>query len=224
MIEKKINIDELEPLLCLWCSADKESADLARAAEIVSEQGMPVLSVGPVSVPVVWPWLEDCSTKIMARFYLSDKKIDETIISDVVKNINMTFKQGANGAQVFLDFSELGVFVDFLCAIRDDLFFDKDLSVGLDLSEIGPFDWNDLFVGLRKINANSVLFVFPKDMGNKSDFVGRIYAMLNAWNKDNDFELHFALWADSMRIEQVQRLVEQMQPQLSKKLKFFVNF
>ena len=61
-------------------------------------------------------------------------------------------------------------------------------------------------------------------MGNKSDFVGRIYAMLNAWNNDNEFELHFALGPDSMRIEQVVRLVEQLQPQLLDRIKFLVNF
>ncbi len=224
MIEKKSLIDGIETSWCMWCGADKESADLAQAVQVVAEYSMPVMSVAPVSVHVVWPWLEGQSTKIMARFYVSDKKINEAVISDVVKNINQTFKQGADGAQVFLDFSELGNFVDFLCAIRDDLFFDKDLSIGLDLSQIGPFDWNDLFANAQRINANSILFVFPKDMGNKSDFVGRIYAMLNAWNNNNNFELHFAMGADYMRIEQVVRLVESMQPQLVKKLKFFVNF
>lgn len=224
MMEKKLLDDKIEISWCLWCAADKESADLAQAVQIVTEQVMPVLSVAPASVSVVWPWLEDGTTKIMARFYVSDKKINEAVISDVVKNINQTFKQGADGAQVFLDFSELGVFVDFLCAIRDDLFFDKDLSIGLDLSQIGPFDWNDLFAKVRKINANSILFVFPKDTGNKSDFVGRIYAMLNAWNSNNDFELNFAFSPDSVRIEQVVRMAEQMQPQLVNKLKFFVNF
>ena len=145
-------------------------------------------------------------------------------MSDVVQKINATFKQGANGAQVFLSVSDLKKFVDYIRVIRDDLFFDKEFSVGLDLSDVGPFDWNDLYEEARKLNVNSVLFALVKDMGNKSDFVGRIYAMLNAWNNDNEFELHFALGPDSMRIEQVVRLVEQLQPQLLDRIKFLVNF
>ena len=54
-------------------------------------------------------------------------------------------------------------------------------------------DWNEVYEDARKLNVNSLFFAFTKDMGNKSDFVGRIYAMLNAWNDDNKFELHFAL-------------------------------
>lgn len=217
-------LDDFNVELALWCGADKDAADLARAVELVAEHKLPIVSVTPQVVPVVWPWLEKIKTKIMARFYLSEGKISENTISDTVKNINLTFKQGANGAQVFLRYADLSKVVDYLYIIKDDLFFDKDLSVGIDLGDVGPFDWNDLFFYLKKINAGSVLFVFTKDLGNKSDFVGRIYAMLNAWNKDNEFELHFAVGQDVMRIEQVVRLVESMQSQLIKKLKFFVNF
>ncbi len=224
MIEKKLLINDFEDCWALWCGINKESADLARAAEVVSENNLPMISVVPSAVPVIWPWLENFNTKIMARFYLSEARITECAISDVVKKINLTFKQGANGAQVFLSYADIGAFVDYMHAIRDDLFFDKSLSIGLDLNEVGAFDWGDLFANLKKINANSLLLVFAKDMGNKSDFVGRIYAMLNAWGADNNFELHFVVGPDLMRIEQVLRLTEMMRPQLIKRIRFFVNF
>ena len=68
-----------------------------------------------------------------------------------------------------------------------------------------------------------MLFVFTKDTGKKSDFVGRIYAMLNAWSDDNKFDLHFAFGANFMRIEQAWRLVEKVKPDLISRVKFFIN-
>lgn len=224
MIEKNVLFDGSPNRLGMWCGADKENAELARVAEVIVEESLSIVSVVPSVVSIIWPWLEKVCTRIFARFYLPNKKIDEASVSDVVQKINATFKQGANGAQVFLSVSDLKKFVDYIRVIRDDLFFDKEFSVGLDLSDVGPFDWNDLYEEARKLKVNSVLFALVKDMGNKSDFVGRIYAMLNAWNNDNEFELHFALGPDSMRIEQVVRLVEQLQPQLLDRIKFLVNF
>lgn len=224
MIEKSMLIDELMGCWALWCGTDKEAAELARVADVIVREKLPIVSVVPSVVPIIWPWLEMVDVNIFARFYLPARKVDEIAVSDVVQKINAAFKQGANGAQVFLSVSDLKKFVDFMYVIRDDLFFDKDFSIGFDLNDVGPFDWNEVYEDARKLNVNSLFFAFTKDMRNKSDFVGRIYAMLNAWNNDNKFELHFALGADSMRIEQVVRLVEAIQPQLRDRLKFFVNF
>lgn len=224
MIEKNVLIDELMGRWALWCGTDKEAAELARVAEVVVQEKLPIVSVVPSVVSVIWPWLEMVDVKIFARFYLPSRKVDEVSVSDVVQKINTAFKQGASGAQIFLSVSDLKRFVEFIHVIRDDLFFDKDFSVGVDLNDVGPFEWNELYEDARKLNVNSLFFAFTKDKGNKSDFVGRIYAMLNSWNNDNKFDLHFAVGADSMRIEQVARLVEQLQPQLQNRLKFFVNF
>ena len=107
--------------------------------------------------------------------------------------------------------------------IRDDLFFNRELSIGLDLMEIDAGDWENLFAKLQKINASSVLFVLSKDLGNKSDFVGRVYGMLESWDANNKFNLGFMFGSDLMRIEQVVRLVESVRPELGGRIKFFVN-
>ena len=66
--------------------------------------------------------------------------------------------------------------------------------------------------------------MFTKDAGDKSDFVGRIYGMLNTWDADNKFDLHFAFGPNFMRIEQALRLVQSVRPELVGRLKFWVNY
>ena len=159
----------------------------------------------------------------MLLYDFGNKNITESQISEITIRINNAFKQGAHGAQIFLPYGALDDLVEQTHVIRDDLFFDKDLEIGIDIGDVDVFEWENLFQKLRKINASSVLFVFTKDTGKKSDFVGRIYAMLNAWNDNNDFDLHFAFGADFMRIEQVWRLVETLKPGLLSRVKFFVH-
>ena len=223
MMERIAIFDELKDKAGVWCPGELDAGDLARVVEFVTEKNLNVISVSPDSVVTVWPWLEDKFVKIITRFYLSDKKITEAQVSDITIRINNVFKQGAHGAQVFLPYCALGDLVEQTHVIRDDLFFDKDLEIGIDIGDIDVFEWEKLFEKLRKINASSVLFVFTKDTGNKSDFVGRIYAMLNAWNNENNFDLHFAFGQNFMRIEQVWRLVESMKPELMQRVKFLVN-
>lgn len=224
MIDKNVILNQINGQGALWCAADMEGADLARAVEVLDAQSMKAVSVSPDSVTTIWPWLEQTDVKIFARFYFPDKKISEKQVSDVTVRINNAFKHGAHGAQVFLQYAALGCLVEQTHVIRDDLFFDKDLIVGIDICDVGVSNWDDLFLDLRRINANAVMFVFTKDMGDKSDFVGRIYGMLNSWNDDNKFDLHFAFGPNFMRIEQTLRLVQAVKPQLSKQLKFWLNY
>ena len=66
--------------------------------------------------------------------------------------------------------------------------------------------------------------MFSKDAGDKSDFVGRIYGMLDVWDVTNNFDLHFVLGQDFCRIEQVLRLIKSEKPQLLNRARFFVNY
>lgn len=208
----------------LWCSAASDSGDLARVAESVIQNKIQLLSVVPDAIQIIWPWIENVDTKVFARFYFADKKITEKQISQVTENINTAFKQGAHGAQVFLPYVALRDLTTQTRVIKDDLFFNKDLSIGLDINEIDSFDWKDLFEDLRKINASSLILVLTKDAGDKSDFVGRIYGMLDCWENENNFDLHFAFGANFQRIEQTKRLIQSMRPGLAKGMKFFMNF
>ena len=68
-----------------------------------------------------------------------------------------------------------------------------------------------------------MIFVFTHDIGDKSDFVGRLYGMLNAWDVANKFSLQFAFGPNLLRIEQAMRLVQQMRPGLMGELRFWIN-
>ncbi len=223
MIEDLMNFDKYQHCFAVWCPADAEAGVLARCAEKTIESGADVVSVMPEAVNVVWPWLENKNVKIMGRFVLPDKKITEKQISDVTLQINKVLKNGADGAQVFIRYAALPDLVEQTFVIRDDLFFYKDLSIGLDMSEIAASEWADVFAHLRKINASSVLFVFAKGAKANADFVGRLYGMLKAWTDSNNFDLHFALGPNFMRIEQAIQMVEEVRPGLIPRMKFWVN-
>ncbi len=224
MIERDVIFDEFGSSVALWCGADLDAGGLARATEFVVERNVPAISVASDVIGVVWPWLENKDVKIVSRFYFPDKKITDEQISDITMQINAAFKHGAGGAQVFLPYAGLKDLVAQTHVIRDDLFFNRDLSIGIDMADIDSCDWDDLFQNLQKINASALVLVLTKDTGKKSDFVGRIYGMLNAWNNANKFDLHFAFGPNFMRIEQVVRLIESMRPDLLKGVKFWVNF
>lgn len=224
MIDKSVIFDLVGTKAGLWCGADMDATDLADAVHVADVQKVPVISVVPNVVQTVWPWVEGNNIKIMLRFYLDGKKITEEQISDITVRINTSLRQGANGAQIFLSYGALAGLVEQTHVVRDDLFFNKDLSIGMDVGEIGPFDWADVFANLQKINASSVIFVFTHDTGDKSDFVGRLYGMLNAWDAANKFSLQFAFCPNLLRIEQAMRLVQQMRPGLMGDLRFWINF
>ena len=223
MIDKSLIFQELGDAAVVWCGGDSDSGELAQVAQMVAERGVDILSVVPDAVRVLWPGLEKENVKIMGRFYFPDIKITEEQISDVTVRINAMFKNGGSGAQVFLPYGALSNLVEQTHVIRDDLFFNKDLSIGVDICEIDAENYNELFEELKKINASSLVLFMTKDDGNKSDFVGRLYGLLNTWDADFNGALHFYFGADFMRIEQAKRLVESIRPELAKKVKFFVN-
>lgn len=222
MIDKKVIFDDFSQNHALWCAAETDSGELARCVDIMGKNNIDLISVVPSAVKTVWPWLEETGAKIMARFYLGEGGVSESNISDMTKRINKAFKYGAHGAQVFLPYAMFADLVEQTHVIRDDLFFNKDLSIGLDINEIDSFDWDNVFDLLRKINASSLLLFMGKDDGNKSDFTGRIYGMLDMWQDNNKFDLHFVFGAKIMRIEQVGRLVQSLRPDLMKNTRFFV--
>ena len=85
-------------------------------------------------------------------------------------------------------------------------------------------EFADMFECLKKINASSVCFALTRDDGKKSDFVGRVYGLLNAWDSDFHGALHFALENRPERIEQAHRLVKSIRPELIPDLRFWINY
>lgn len=219
MIEMKNFIDVKN--VALWCGAGADATDLARAADGAIANKLKMISVAPDAVGIVWPWLENKRIKIFARLYLEYDDADG--ISEIAEKINSVFKSGADGVQVFVNLESLSSFVSQLYLIRDDLFFNKDLIIGLDISTVEPCDWAGVFSELKKIRATGLMLALTRDTGNKSDFIGRVYAALNAWGDDYAGGLQFAFGLSQERMEQIMRLVQSVRPKLWSKTAFFVN-
>ena len=224
MIDTKSFLSEIQSAIGIWCGADTDGADLARMVQCATEWNADVLSVLPDVVSVVWPWIEEKPISLLGRFYVNDDKIDENVMSDLTVRINSSFKRGACGAMVFVRYKNLASMIDQVAIIRDDLFFNRELVIGLDIGDIDSDDWVNLFNELKRINASAVCFVLTRDTGKKSDFVGRVYGMLNAWDSEFGGALHFALENRPERIDQARRLVESVRPELLSGLRFFVNY
>lgn len=217
--------DELAGAAALWCASDVDDTDLAAMMEIAASRGITDVAVSPEQVKTVWPWLEKTPIKISARFYLParDSGLVADDISDVSSQITTAFKYGADTAQVFMRCNDLAGFVKCIAPIRSDLFFNKKLSIGLDINEINPSDYGALFDALRACGANSLLLAFPRDVGNKSDFVGRLYGVLGAWDDAWRGDIHFVFGTNEPRIDQTMRLITAVQPKLANNMKFFIG-
>lgn len=143
----------------LWCPSDCEPTDLARYASDAISHNANALSVAPSSVAIVWPWLENTNISIYARFYLNETGVGA--FSDIVESINSAFKQGASGAQIFIRSRDIDTFVGQLYAIRDDLFFNKSLIIGFDISDIGPYEWTGIWAALEKYAQQALCWCMP---------------------------------------------------------------
>ena len=205
----------------VWCAACSDSSDLARVAEIAIASGAPAISVAPDNIATLWPWLENHNIKIFARFYVDNVSADA--ISDLAEKIKTGFKHGADGAQIFVRGTELSSLLEQLRMIRDDLFFNKDVVIGLDICDIGPFDWRAIFAALGTMRVNGIMLALVHDDGDASDFVGRVFACLGAWPDGMNAELQFAAGLTPNRIEQAIRLTQTMQPDMLSRCMFFVG-
>lgn len=225
MIDFDYVLQEYPACRALLCGTVDDDMDLARIAEYAVANKIDLLSALPAAVKVMWPWLEKTKVRLIGRFYLETiKKTNSDSVSDLTQAVNACFKTGGAGAQIFLRKSDLTAFVSQLRLIRDDLFFNKTLSLGLNINDIQPSDLGDIFYNLNAIKADSFVLVLPKDEGDKSDFVGRLYGVLESWNFKGRGGLHFVIGNSTFRMEQVIRLVQKIRPELLSKLKFFMNY
>ena len=209
--------------IALWCEGAADTADLAGMADNIIQNHIDLISVPPDIVPFLWTCLEKNNVKIFARYVFDsvNKNLDDDV-SDLVKKIIDIYRRGADGVQIFLNMRNFERFVDMLAVVKDDLFFGHDLCVVLDIRDIDIDDWDMIFKKLRDINAAAFGIVLGEDTGVRSDFIGRIYGMLEKWDFNGD--LHFMLKNNFDRIDQSIRLVEKMKPELSDKLRFFLEY
>lgn len=223
MIDSKAFFDEMSANMALWCDGGFDAGELAQVASVAASQTMPVISALPADVPMLWTWLEKTTVRIYSRFYLAARASqDENAISDLTARINAAFKQGAHGAQIFMRAADLPYFADEIGAVRDDLFFNRELAIGIDMSEVGPFEWGNVFDVVRRLRAGALVLVLTRDAGDNSDFVGRLYAAVGA-ALNSKCDLHFVLGNSLVRIEQALRMVRAVRPEKAGGVRVFLH-
>lgn len=227
MIDTLTLFEEIKDSIGIRCDDCQDSAELIHIADAVVSRHIPVISVPPEFVEPVWTWLENQPVDIIASFVLDVPRKKgfnkEQAMSDLSTQITSIFKKGATGAEVFLPLGELGFFADELISVRDDLFFNKTLSVGLDINHISSDDWVQVFADLNRMRVDALTLYFQGGKKDNDYFVGRIYALLELIADRYTGQLHFILGPDYEKIEQVWRLVAKMRPDLTSKVKFFLN-
>jgi len=215
MIEITGLVDDVRRQLGVWCPATEDGTELARMADMAVSYGVGMMSVAPNSVRVVWPWLEGQAIKIIPRFYFGGSRAPtDSDISQLAVDINTSFKHGASGAIVFVSMRHLEVLVNALHVVRDDLFFNKELIIGLDVGDIDACQWDAIFDCIIRIRANGLMLALTRDRGDKSDFVGRVYGALDAWNPGFFGDVYWMVGANPLRAEQVMRLTSAMRSEL----------
>ena len=222
MIEEKAIFDEVKNNICLVCRDDCVGADLAAAMGIAMNNKMRSVCVAPNQVTDVWPWVEKSKIKIISRFYV-DGIINDDFMSDLSRRINASLRDGANGIVVFMAKRDLRKFAAEISSVREDLFFNKTFGIGIDIDDIGPFDWDEVFGILQLLRVDSLVLTLNDDTGNKSDFVGRVFAMLNANRGKWNGGVSFMLGQNFVRIDQVYRLIQQLYPETISKTEFFID-
>ena len=222
MINEKTIFNEVRNNISLMCHDDCAGADLAAAAGLAISNKMKSVCVAPNRVGEVWPWLENKKIKILSRFCISSPINDDTM-SALSADISACFRAGADGAIVFVDMKNLQKFALEISSVRDDLFFNKKFGIGVDIDQIGVFDWNLLFGLMRIVRADSLVLRFLNDTGDKSDFVGRVFAMLDAVRGDWGGAVNFMLGQNTIRIDQVYRLILKMKPETISTTEFFID-
>ena len=222
MIEDKTIFDEVKNNISLMCRDKCEGADLAAMMGLAIEYKMKSVCVAPNRVGEVWPWLENSQVKIISRFSISGVINDDTMC-DLSEKISAAFRDGADGVLVFMKKRDLQKFANGIIGVRESLFFNKSFGVVIDVDEIDVFEWESVFNILGTMRADSLTLVLENDAGDKSDFVGRIFAMLNAERGGWTGTVNFALGQNILRIDQTYRLVQQLRPNTITETEFFVD-
>lgn len=206
----------------IWMDAT-DASELAQGTEFAVTHQMPAIAVVPDAVPVIWPWVEGRGIEIGVRV---SSTANRGAASQLTPQIKAAFMQGADGAIISMTPRGLEKFADDMCIVRNDLFFDKKMTIMLDLNDIDDCNaWAGVFDALGRVGANRVMLTWGGDDGDASDFVGRVYGMLGLWDQSTfDGDMHFALGADITRVIQTSRLVEKMQPRLSPRVVYYIPF
>lgn len=203
----------MKDLFVVQCDVS-DATDLARVATTVIERNIPILCARTDAVGMLWSWLEKTPVKIYAKFsYDGD-------MPRLSEKINAALKNGASGARISVDFEKLAEFADELHPIREDLFFNKDIVIDVDIYQINPSDYETLFCAIDKVRVTAMCMCARHTSKRADDFVGRVYGILSS---DFKIPFYFDIANDINRAEQVWRIAEKICPKALNDLRFFIN-
>ncbi len=223
MIEINEIFSDSDKRIALWCDDVADTNELALMCENIVDNDVHLISVPSATVPNVWTYLEKQGVKILTRYdFCPESKNIEDDMYNLGAFITNVCKTGATGVQIFIKMRDFERFIESLQIVRNDLFFGHDLCIALDTEDLDINNLVFIFQKLRDIRADALVLTLDEDMGNRSDFVGRIYGLLEHFNFDG--ELHFILGNNFDRIDQVIRLTECLRPELADRLKFFLDY
>ncbi len=201
-----------------------EDSDLAAAVQFALENNLPAISCPADAVGRIWPWLEGTGVKIYAQFCMDVAACEYAVaLSELCACIRAAFLDGADGVQVFVSPSDLPRFANEIAPVWDDLFFGKTLSIGLNILDVKPLDLENILENVKKLRASSVVFAVPEFNEKTSDFVGRIYGAINAWD-DASPALHLAAGIEVVPMDMTAQLIEKIRPDMAKESLYWVSW
>ena len=224
MIKTETIFDDFSNMSGLWVDGiTSDSCDLVRLSDFIVNKNISVISVPFEITENIWPWIENRNVHIFNRFTIQFSENIDTTVSGVARVITESFRRGANGVQIMIQPTDLDRFVNSIIPIKNDLFFDHDLIIGLNIEQVDSPDWKNIFSILNTIHPNALLITAAGDKFDaSSDFVGRVYAMFEDWNFDG--ALHLMFGKNMMRYSQVLRLAQKMRPAVSEKILAFMQY
>lgn len=223
MIEINEVFSDSDKRLAWWCENVADTNDLATMADDIIQNDIHLISVPNETLYLMWAYLEKSKVKILTRFTFAPKqKNSDSEMYDLAADIRAVCKKGADGVQIFVKMRDFENFIEKISLVRNDLFFEHSLCLVMDIKDLDVNNWEMIFQKLREIHVDALVLTLNEDTKNRSDFVGRIYGMLKNW--DMDGELHFILNNNFDRMDQVIRLVESQKPELSDKIRFFLDY
>ncbi len=212
---------EIKPLLNLCCWTSEDSSTLIHAATAAVENNVKLLSVEPVSIPLVWSWTEKTPLKLYAFMAADFNKQDE---KKLISDMNIPLKRGASGIQIYTPVNSFESLVNALLPIRHDLFFGRDLTIALPLDNITPNQWPMIFQYLSKLDVSRLLLIASKPLA----VAQHIYGLLSVIPAHTNWSLDVCVTSSKNAIKPIEdtfRLTQKMAPWIldQNKLHFFVQ-
>ena len=152
MIEINEVFSDSDKRLAWWCENVVDTNDLAAMADDIIKNDIHLISVPHEILSLMWAYLEKSNVKILTRFIFAPKQKNSDVeIYDLAANIKSACKKGANGIQIFLKMRDFEGFIEKISAVRNDLFFEHDLCLVMDIEDLDVNNFEIMFQKLQDV-------------------------------------------------------------------------